>query len=55
MTTRRNKTAWVAPRSGGYSARSSDNGKSDAPSRSVSKPTPPLGRGSAAIAEKSAK
>jgi len=55
MATRRSKTAWVAPRSGGYSA-----SKSAATGRIVSangtkskedKPSPPRGRASAAVSQ----
>jgi hypothetical protein len=38
---KRTKEGWVAPRSGGYSARSAESG------RYVAKPLPPKGRGSA--------
>jgi hypothetical protein len=41
MTTKRTKEGWVAPRSGGYSARSAVTGRFSA------KPVPPKGRGSA--------
>lgn len=41
MDVKRTKEGWVAPRSGGYSARSAVTG------RFVTKPAPPKGRGSA--------
>lgn len=53
MATKRNKSTWVAPRSGGYSARSAVSGRF-VKSKSV-KPNPPTGRGSASVSEKRAK
>lgn len=56
MATKRSKSTWVAPRSGGYSARSVRSAVSGRYVKSKSvKPSPPTGRGSASISEKRAK
>lgn len=41
VATKRSKSAWVAPRSGGYSAKSTSSGKLVTTSKS--KPAPPTG------------
>jgi hypothetical protein len=53
MAAKRSKSTWVAPRSGGYSARSAASGRSM--KQATAKPKPPTERGSASISEKRSK